>query len=70
LPCRFGRILCVQANRDIPAGAELFVKYDLAVDGDRFKSALKTALNLGHIFSGKSKQEFAKDVKPYLKVMP
>ena len=49
-------------------GGELFVKYDITVDGDGLKSALKTALSLGQIFSGKSRKEFAKDVKPYLKV--
>ena len=30
--------------------------------------ALKTALHLGHAVSGKSKDQFAKDVRPYLKV--
>ena len=53
---------------DVEEGAELFVKYDITVDGDGLKSALKTALTLGQIFSGKSRKEFAKEVKPYLKV--
>lgn len=65
---RFGRVLCVEALEDIPQNSELFVKYDVAVDSTNLKSVLKTALNLGHIFSGKSKQQFSKDVKPYLKV--
>ena len=55
--------------RDLDEGEELFVKYDITVDGDGLKSALKTALSLGQIFSGKSRREFAKEVKPYLKVL-
>ena len=66
--CRFGRILCVETVEDVEEGAELLVKYDITVDGDGLKSALKTALTLGQIFSGKSRKEFAKEVKPYLKV--
>ena len=66
---RFGRILCVETVRDLDEGEELFVKYDITVDGDGLKSALKTALSLGQIFSGKSRREFAKEVKPYLKVL-
>ena len=58
----------MEAVRDIPAGSELFVKYDVTVDSEGFKNALKTALGLGHLFSGKSKEEFSRDVKPYLKV--
>ena len=65
---RFGRILCVETVKDLEAGTELFVKYDITVDGDGLKSALKTALSLGQMFSGKSRKEFAKEVKPYLKV--
>ena len=68
LQCRFGRILCVETVKDLEAGTELFVKYDITVDGDGLKSALKTALSLGQMFSGKSRKEFAKEVKPYLKV--
>lgn len=66
---RFGRILCVETVRDLDEGEELFVKYDITVDGDGLKSALKTALSLGQIFSGKSRREFAKEVKPYLKMV-
>ena len=43
-------------------------QYDVAVDGDGLKMALKTALHFGHAVSGKSKDQFAKDVRPYLKV--
>jgi len=66
---RFGRILCVQTLRDLETGTELLVKYDVAVDTDGLKFALKTALQLGHVVSGKSKDQFAKDVKPYLKIV-
>ena len=45
-------------------------QYDVAVDGEGLKLALKTALHLGHAVSGKSKDQFAKDVRPYLKVRP
>ena len=69
LHIRFGRILCVETQKDVEAGDELFVKYDITVDGDGLKSALKTALSLGQIFSGKSRKDFAKEVKPYLKVI-
>ena len=69
LEIRFGRILCVETQKDVEAGDELFVKYDITVDGDGLKSALKTALSLGQIFSGKSRKEFAKEVKPYIKVI-
>jgi len=55
--------------KDVGEGDELFVKYDITVDGDGLKSALKTALSLGQIFSGKSRKEFARDVKPYLKMV-
>ena len=40
----------------------------MAVDGDGLKMVLKTALHFGHAVSGKSKDQFAKDVRPYLKV--
>ena len=40
----------------------------MAVDGDGLKMVLKTALHFGHAVSGKSKDQFAQDVRPYLKV--
>ena len=49
------------------AGEEVFSKYDVAFNKDGMKSLLKTALNIGHFFSGKSKADFVADVKPYLK---
>ena len=44
------------------------IQYDVAVDGEGLKMALKTALHFGHAVSGKSKDQFAHDVRPYLKV--
>ena len=46
----------------------LWYQYDVAVDGDGLKMVLKTALHFGHAVSGKSKDQFAQDVRPYLKV--
>ena len=63
---RFGRILCLRTHRDLKSGSELFTKYDVAFDKQGMKDLLKTALNLGHLFSGKSKTDFVKQVKPYL----
>ena len=63
---RFGRILCLRTLRALEAGQELFTQYDVAFDKQGMKNLLKTALNLGHLFSGKSKSEFVKDVRPYL----
>ena len=65
---RFGRILCVKATTDMAPATELLVKYDLSVDGEGLKAAMKTMLNLGQMFSGKSREAFAREVKPYLKV--
>ena len=32
------------------------------------KAALKAALKLGHFFSGKTKEEFVRVIKPYMKI--
>ena len=48
------------------AGSECLTQYDVAFDKQGMKELLKTALNVGHFFSGKSKSEFVKSVKPYL----
>ena len=53
--------------QDLKAGTELFTKYDVAFDKQGMKNVLKKALDLGHMVSGKSKSQFVKDVKPYLK---
>ncbi len=52
--------------KDLPAGSELFTRYDVAFDRQQMKDMLKTFLNVGHWFSGKSKKEFVEDVRPYL----
>jgi len=66
---RFGNILCVMTTRDIESGTELLVKYDVAVDDVGFKRALKMALEVGHLLSGKSRKDFVREAKPYLQVV-
>ena len=39
----------------------------MAVDGEGLKTVLKTVLKLGHFLSGKTKQEFSRGIKPYMK---
>ena len=51
------------------ADTELTVKYSVTVNSDGMKSALKTALHFGHLVSGKSKDKFINDVKPYLDIV-
>lgn len=58
----------MKATTDMAPATELLVKYDLSVDGEGLKAAMKTMLNLGQVFSGKSREAFAREVKPYLKV--
>jgi len=64
---RFGHILCARTMRDISSSEELFVKYDVAVDVEGVKFALKTALQFGQMVTGKNKKEFVKEIRPYLK---
>ena len=40
----------------------------MALDGAGLKVALKAALKLGHFFSGKTKEEFVRGIKPYMKI--
>ena len=40
----------------------------MALDGPGVKAALKTALKLGHFFSGKTKEQFVRGIKPYMKI--
>ena len=54
--------------QDLKKGDELFVEYGVRFDVDGIKSTLKTALNVGHWFSGKPKKEFVEDAKPYIEV--
>ncbi len=48
------------------AGEELFTRYDVSFDQNQMKDILKAALNVGHFFSGKSKKEFVREVRPLL----
>ena len=50
------------------AGEELFTHYDISMDKDGIKKALKLALNVGQWYTGKPKNEFVDEVKPYLKM--
>ena len=45
------------------------VKYSVTVNSDGMKTALKTALQFGHLISGKPKDRFINDVKPYLDIV-
>jgi len=64
----FGKILCFYSLKDLPEGTELFTRYEVALDRDGMKKALKVALELGHRYTGKSRKDFADQVKPYLKM--
>lgn len=59
---------CSQLFQDLVAGEELFSKYDVAFNRDGLKTALKAALDFGHLISGSSRKDFANFVRPYLKV--
>ena len=45
------------------------LQYDVAVDEEKVKFALKTALQFGQILSGKSKREFVREIKPYMQIV-
>jgi len=64
----FGKILCLYSLKDMVEGTELFTKYEVALDQDGMKKALKVALELGHRYTGKSRKDFANEVRPYLKM--
>jgi len=66
---RFGNILCVKTTKDVAEGSEILVKYDVAVDDGKFKTALRMALELGHLVSGKSRKEFVQGARPYLQLV-
>ena len=66
---RFGNVLCVVTIKDIKKGQELLVTYDVSVDEDGMKFALKTALQFGQMISGKSRKEFAREFKPFMKIV-
>ena len=54
--------------KDISKGDELFTHYDIALDKDGMKNAMKMALDVGQWYSGKPKEEFVNEVKPYIKM--
>ena len=41
----------------------------MSVDEEGVKTALKTALQFGQFITGKTKQEIARDFKPYMKIV-
>ena len=46
----------------------MFTRYEVALDRDGMKKALKIGLELGHRYTGKSRKEFAHQIKPFLKM--
>ena len=53
----------------LKAGTELLTQYDVAFDKQGMKSFLSLALDVGHFFSGQSKKDFVRTVKPYLEAV-
>ena len=47
----------------------ILFQYDVAVDEEKVKLALKMALQFGQIISGKSKREFVRGIKPYMQIV-
>jgi len=64
----FGKILCLYTLKDLPEGSEVLTQYEIALDKDGMKSMLKAALEIGHRYTGKSRKQFANDVRPYLQL--
>ena len=54
--------------QDLPEGSEVLTQYEIALDKDGMKSMLKAALEIGHRYTGKSRKQFANDVRPYLQL--
>ena len=61
-------ILCNGFLQDLKKGTELFTQYEVAMDKDGMKTVLKAALEIGHRYTGKSRREFANEVRPYLQM--
>ena len=40
----------------------------MAVDWAGLKAAMKTALKLGHLLSGHTRQQFVRKIRPYVKI--
>jgi len=64
----FGKILCLYTLKDLTKGTELFTQYEVAMDKEGMKTVLKAALEIGHRYTGKSRKEFATEVRPYLEL--
>jgi len=64
----FGKILCLYTTQDLKKGTELFTQYEVSMDKEGMKHVLKAALEIGHRYTGKSRKEFAKEVRPYLEM--
>ena len=54
--------------QDLTKGTELFTQYEVAMDKEGMKTVLKAALEIGHRYTGKSRKEFATEVRPYLEL--
>ena len=54
--------------QDLKKGTELFTQYEVSMDKEGMKHVLKAALEIGHRYTGKSRKEFAKEVRPYLEM--
>ena len=65
---RFGHVLCVLCS---PSGSvnNLVPQYGVEVDEEGIRFALRTALQLGQMVSGKTKQQFVTEIRPYMKMV-
>ncbi len=46
----------------------MFTQYDVSLDKEGMKSAMKIALDVGQWYTGKPKDEFVREVKPILQM--
>ena len=44
-------------------------QYGVEVDEEGMRFALRTALQLGQMVSGKSRQQFVREIRPYMKMV-
>ena len=71
---RFGHVLSVLTLRNVAReGEELFTvlvpQYGVEVDEEGLSFALRTALQLGQMVSGKTKQQSVTEIRPYMKMV-
>ena len=66
----FGKLIFnfVIILQDLNEGTELFTQYEVAMDKEGMKTVLKAALEIGHRYTGKTRKDFAKEVRPYLEL--